>query len=420
MTDAAAKFQVMPPLSSDEYAELKADIAERGVQVAVEYDEFGTILDGHHRVEICLELGIAQWPRLIRHGLSESEKRQHARRLNIRRRHLTSAQRRDFIEAELREQPDASNNSVAIALGVDDKTVAAARERLESTSEIPKLTARRGRDGRTRRMVQYVDPSPEGVRGTKAVAKTILASERQVGADARRNLARALSDRTADLGADQRRFPVIYADPAVKRDGGIGDRSYENHYPTMTWPEILGLPVKDRVLPDAWLYLWLPRAHVLAPIRVMVDVEIDDGELRPAWVQLPLATAIATSWGFESYSTMFIWTKTDEVHPDDHGTGLIAYDQDECLLLFKRGRGLPKPAPEIKFGSNHRERSKPLGHSSKPEFYRHMIDTMTGSLPSLELFARVDPDNPLPPNWSVWGNQSAADGGGSLPQPTGD
>ena len=33
------KYQVMPDLSPEDYAELKADIQARGVQVAVEYDE---------------------------------------------------------------------------------------------------------------------------------------------------------------------------------------------------------------------------------------------------------------------------------------------------------------------------------------------------------------------------------------------
>ena len=57
-----------------------------------------------------------------------------------------------------------------------------------------------------------------------------------------------------------------------------------------------------------------------------------------------------------------------------------------CLLM--RGEGLPKPSGAEKFGSNHRERSKPLGHSRKPEHYRRMIESMTGGLPVLELFAR--------------------------------
>ncbi|MGD0076526.1 MAG: hypothetical protein ABSD31_19670, partial [Candidatus Binataceae bacterium] len=102
--------------------------------------------------------------------------------------------------------------------------------------------------------------------------------------------------------------------------------------------------------------------------------------------------------------TCFIWTKTDEGLPDEHGLGLIVWDQDEVLCLFKRGRGLPKPDTDVKVGSNHRERAGI--HSAKPMYYRDMISVMTGGVPVLELFARDDDSNPLPPNFFTWGNQS--------------
>ena len=75
--------------------------------------------------------------------------------------------------------------------------------------------------------------------------------------------------------------------------------------------------------------------------------------------------------------------------------------------MFKRGRGLPKPDNGEKFGSNHRERSRPLGHSTKPQHYRRMIATMAGrGVPVLEMFARFDADNSPPPGWDLWGNQA--------------
>ena len=40
-------YQVMPDLTPEEYAELKSDIASRGVMVPVEFDEAGNVLDGH-------------------------------------------------------------------------------------------------------------------------------------------------------------------------------------------------------------------------------------------------------------------------------------------------------------------------------------------------------------------------------------
>lgn len=101
--------------------ESKADIAARGVQVPVEYDEDGKILDGHHRVRACLELGIKDWPRVIRVGLSEEEKIEHILALNLARRHLTREQRRELV-LKLRQQ-GWSLRRIAQALGVSRDTV---------------------------------------------------------------------------------------------------------------------------------------------------------------------------------------------------------------------------------------------------------------------------------------------------------
>lgn len=228
----------------------------------------------------------------------------------------------------------------------------------------------------------------------------------------RRNVAAVLSGQSAAL-PDGPMVPAVYLDPPWKRQGGIGDRAYENHYPTMTWPQILDYlrQAAPRLLPDAWAFMWIPRPHLLALVEIEREVMIKaTGELTPALLDLPLAYACQLALRMDSYSTCFVWTKTDADHPDVSGSGLIAFDQDELLLLFKRGQGLPKPAGSEKFGSNHRER--PREHSRKPDHYRHMIATMLGCdaegrpLPVLELFARVDAEHPLPLGWLAAGNQA--------------
>jgi hypothetical protein len=88
------KYQVMPALPAEDYEALKADIAARGVMVAIEVDEYGNILDGYNRIKVCRELGINDYPVVVRSGLSEAEKLTHARRVNLLRRHLSQGQRR--------------------------------------------------------------------------------------------------------------------------------------------------------------------------------------------------------------------------------------------------------------------------------------------------------------------------------------
>ena len=118
---SAKKYQIMPPLSPEEYEELKKDIAARGVQVPVEYDEDGNILDGHHRVLACTELGIKDWPRIVRAGMSEEEKTEHILALNLDRRHLTREQRQQ-LRLELWRR-GISTRRIATLLGEDHSTI---------------------------------------------------------------------------------------------------------------------------------------------------------------------------------------------------------------------------------------------------------------------------------------------------------
>ena len=97
-----AKYQLFDDLDTDSYEKLKESIREKGVLVPIETDEFGEVLDGHHRLKICKELGIKEWPILIRKGLTESEKKNHARVLNLARRHLTKDQRKK-VWADMRK-----------------------------------------------------------------------------------------------------------------------------------------------------------------------------------------------------------------------------------------------------------------------------------------------------------------------------
>lgn len=119
-------YQVMPDLPEDDYAALKADIAANGVLVAVETDEDGVLLDGHHRVRAWQELRaegqeLPPYPVTIRYGMSEAEKRNHARRLNVLRRQLDRAQR-DSVIVSMRAD-GMTLQAIADTVGVSVGTV---------------------------------------------------------------------------------------------------------------------------------------------------------------------------------------------------------------------------------------------------------------------------------------------------------
>jgi hypothetical protein len=161
-------YQVLPPLSPEEYAALKADIAARGVFVPVEYDEDDHILDGFHRVQICQELGITTWPRVTRTGLTEEEKRAHAWRLNLARRHLSRAQKRT-IAITLRQE-GWTQNRIAHTLGIRQPTISRWLREFIQMDKLPQSDTIQGKDGKhypNTKAGRRSKPRPEGA-GTLA------------------------------------------------------------------------------------------------------------------------------------------------------------------------------------------------------------------------------------------------------------
>ncbi len=138
----------MFPLSPFEYGELKMDIMERGVMVPIEFDEEGNVLDGYHRLKICKELGIEDYPRVVRTGMSDEDKRTHARKLNMARRQITQEQRREIIRQQLMDTPEKSDRQIAAGLGVSNKTVSSQRKEMESSGELCKVHTSTGADGK--------------------------------------------------------------------------------------------------------------------------------------------------------------------------------------------------------------------------------------------------------------------------------
>jgi ParB/RepB/Spo0J family partition protein len=131
MGSATGPYQLLPPLSSGELDDLRASIKEKGVLVPIIFDQDGNVIDGHHRLMICNELGISDFPSVVRSYDSEENRRSDARMLNIARRHLNQDQKRFVIIGELTDHPEDSNNSIAKRLGVSDTTVGKIRKTLE-------------------------------------------------------------------------------------------------------------------------------------------------------------------------------------------------------------------------------------------------------------------------------------------------
>lgn len=114
------RYQLLPPLTDDEYKSLREDIAAHGIRVPVDVDEDGEILDGHHRHEIATALDIDCPTRVIT-GYDEAGKRDYALAVNLHRRALSIEQRRELVArlyGDGMTQPE-----IAAATGVPQQTI---------------------------------------------------------------------------------------------------------------------------------------------------------------------------------------------------------------------------------------------------------------------------------------------------------
>lgn len=213
----------------------------------IEFDEQGNVLDGHHRLQICTELGIKDFPKVIRVGMTEEEKRTHARKLNMARRQLNREQKQELIRDQLRETPEKSDRQIARELGIDKNTVNARRLEMESGGEIHHLNMTIGSDGK--QYPRQVERKPVAIfNPTRREERAIKNPE--------------VIERMANTGAN-----VLAA---------------EKHYLTMPLDEICKLPIPAE--DNAVLFIWVTSPMLEDSFKVI------------------------NAWGFK-YKTSFVWDK---------------------------------------------------------------------------------------------------------------
>jgi site-specific DNA-methyltransferase (adenine-specific) len=215
-----AIYQMMPDQTPEEYAALKADIALNGILIAIEVDEDGNILDGHHRVRAWRELraeGVAMpdYATIVRAGMTDAQKRNYVRRLNLVRRHLSQEQRAELMR-QMR-QDGATYQEIADAAGVDAATAwrAAHDVQLLQMQKLP------GKDGKSRpaayaprQMAGILARNPQEVAQAVALVPTLpvqtqgLVTTQEAAKIVRREQQAALSQQRAQEAAGAEALPV--------------------------------------------------------------------------------------------------------------------------------------------------------------------------------------------------------------------
>ncbi|HWW46564.1 MAG TPA: MT-A70 family methyltransferase [Xanthobacteraceae bacterium] len=313
---------------------------------------------------------------------------------NLKRRHLNESQRA-MVAAKIANlgvgRPKVGNDPVAphippiggisarataAMLNVGARSVERARAVLsEGVAELQQAVERGAIAVSAAAVIAHATPGEQAaiLESAGDSEKRILAAAKEINARRRHARFAEVTQRLASISEGSKplptgqQFPIIYADPATRFVSGFGDRSIENHYPTMTLAELCALPVSEIALPDAVLFIW-----TTVP-------------------QLRNTMTMIEAWGFH-YVSAWCWDKVDP------GSGYWGFSQHEELLIAKRGK-FPAPVPGTQPRSLYRE--KKTEHSAKPDWFAEQIERIWPALPKIELFAR----RPRP-GWAAWGNQA--------------
>lgn len=178
--------------------------------------------------------------------------------------------------------------------------------------------------------------------------------------------------------------PVILADPPtrfVTRSNKGKKRSAERHYPTMTWPQLMGMASDiDRIAhKHAVFFCWT------------------------TWPQLLKTVDFVQACGFTYKTAGFDWLKGDGQSRDlfddrikaEMKMGYWTRQNGEPCLLFTRGSPKRLKA-DVRMGIIEPARE----HSRKPDCVYGRIERLVAG-PYLELFART-----TRPGWISFGNQT--------------
>lgn len=172
-----------------------------------------------------------------------------------------------------------------------------------------------------------------------------------------------------------KKYQIIYSDPPWRYDfSKSGSRKIENQYSTMELEDIKNLQVPSD--DNSVLYLWATTPKLVEALEVM------------------------KAWGF-TYKSHAIWDK------DCIGMGYWFRGQHELLLVGTKGNFSP---PKAELRKSSIVKIKRGEHSSKPDYFKTLIDLWYPEMDKLEMFARDrTPLLPKPEKWSVWGNEVTND-----------
>ena len=360
---------LFPLMSEAEFAGLVADIGEHGQHEPI-LTWGGQIIDGRNRYNACRQLGIK--PTIFAWNGREDELLPFIVSLNLHRRHLNESQRA-MVAAKLADMQEGrprkdetrpiglvSSDSASVLLNISKKSIGRAAHVLRNAAPAVISAVEQGHLP----VSAAANLTAAPVAFQSAVAERVVAGIRPQ--EAMRQV-KAEQIAVQPVAGPCTKYRVIYADPPWSYGNTQPDYHPEqrDHYPVMSLADICALPVRQWVEDDAVLFLW-----VTAPI-------------------LEESFQVIHAWGF-AYKTCFVWDKVK------HNMGHYSSVRHELLLLATRG----SCQPDVRRLFDSVLSIERTDHSTKPDEFRHIIDTIYPHGRRIELFARRRVEG-----WDAYGNQ---------------
>ena len=372
---------LFPPMTDQEFAELKDDIRKNGLLVPIKlFDE--KVLDGRNRFLACKETGVTPHFEVIEAANDDIWSLVYS--LNAVRRNLPE-HKKAMIAAQLTNSAVGTNQhtagavsqkKVAEELGISVDSVLRAKKVLKNG--IPELVeavnsgrinisaaaklAELAKEDQTQLDFNDIKTIQDASKAINKAKFETRRQERLQAIEAKRANNKPL---TSGLG----NFGVIYADPPWDYLGTAVP------YPVMTLQEICDLPVPSICAEDAVLFMWCSASL------------------------LPDALQVVAAWGF-TFKTSAVWDKSES----GAGQGQYFRMAHEVLLIAIKGEppAVPfsaRPASVLKYPRAE--------HSRKPREVCDLIDAIYPELAKVELFARGDVSQGFggAPAWAGWGNE---------------
>ncbi len=396
---------ILPPLTVEEYASMRADIAVQDVMVAVELDENGATLDGTLPIDAIrvgtrfrkslgdidglaasiAEVGLLH-PVVVtpNRELIAGERRIEAvKRLGWTNVPVTVVDLRDVVRGEAAENivradfQMSERHAILEALRPIEEQAATAR--MSEGARVGKVsTPSRTRDrlgayvGLSGRTVEKLDVVMKAAEADPELAPIVAKMDATGKVDTaykaitRRRIVARIEAEPEPMPAGP--FRVIVADPPWQYDVRAEDGTHRgaNPYPSMTLDEIraLGAEVLVRAHDDSILWLWTTNAH------------------------LEHAFGIVREWGFAP-KTVLTWAK------DRMGLGDWLRGQTEHCLMGVRGKSVVNLTNQTTL-----LRGPLREHSRKPDEFYALVEALCPGA-KLELFARE-----ARPGWHRWGAEA--------------